>query len=156
MSVKITSWHVTTALAAVLALAIIAARVGAKFGISLNASSVGWKAKRDGWPRSAMRARSSDRFALEERLFTASFERWAHGQRPDNAVRRVKPGTHAANGHGYRMGSVIIEMQDSLDSAARTAEYAEFDRHNRVEWVKMWEVASAWHLANAIGWASRS
>lgn len=53
----------------------------------------------------------------------------------------------------------LIEMQDSLDSARITKRYATVElgralcRDYRA--YIMWRQRSAWHLANAIGWASR-
>lgn len=51
----------------------------------------------------------------------------------------------------------LIEMQDSLYSAQVTAEYSGTAGHRGMAAeAKLWAERSAWHLANAIGWASRS
>lgn len=47
----------------------------------------------------------------------------------------------------------IIEAGESLDSAQICAERAASCRS--MWWRDFWQYRSAWHLANAIGWASR-
>lgn len=53
----------------------------------------------------------------------------------------------------------VVEMLDSLDSARVTGEYAEAEFRGadpfRYFWVDFWAKRSEWHMANAIGWASR-
>lgn len=52
----------------------------------------------------------------------------------------------------------VIEMLDSLDSARAAQRYAEeaaIEFGVRSPWVTMWRKRSEWHMANAVGWASR-
>ncbi len=74
----------------------IAVRLNALFGTTLEARKVEWHARRREWRRESLSRSNNHPVIVQERLFTAVWERWAEPRRDADVVRRVAPGTFPA------------------------------------------------------------
>ena len=72
--------------------------VNTMFGCALTLRQVVHHAKRNGLVREIFIARRRDPQAVEQRLLTRAWNRWAHEPPADNPVRHVPAGTYAARG----------------------------------------------------------
>lgn len=80
----------------------IARRINEQFGTTFEGRKVEWHARRREWRRGLISKSMNHRSIVEERLFTASWERWAYPRAEPDRVRRVAPGTFPSG--GFRLG----------------------------------------------------